>query len=153
MTSPKGRITRFDYNVKFLMLCLVLGIIAGMIDYSYLGNAVTDPNAKKYATWFVQIVLIWPGIVAAIKRLHDLNYSGWWLLTGYLLPVVIGSGLLGYFGAKQNIIGMIAVAILLVCLVVAFILVLCCGKGTVGPNRFGSDPNENTTDAVEGIPL
>ena len=63
------------------------------------------------------ISLIWmlvnllPGIAVSIRRLHDLDKSGWWLLVAFI-PLV---------GA-------------------IILLVWFCSKGTTGTNRFGSDP-------------
>lgn len=151
MTSPKGRVGRYDYNIKFLLVFFILGLIAGIIDYSYLGASIKDPNQTKYATTFVQLLSLWPSLALAIKRLHDMNYRGWWLVVGYVLPVVIGSGFIGYFMAHQNVLGGVAVGLLIIAIILTFMIILCCAKGTIGPNRFGSDPSK-TTDDVEGIP-
>jgi uncharacterized membrane protein YhaH (DUF805 family) len=59
---------------------------------------------------FALAVLI-PGIAVAVRRLHDLDRSGWWLLLGFI-PLV---------GA-------------------IILLIWFCTKGTEGPNRFGADP-------------
>lgn len=45
------------------------------------------------------------------RRLHDIDRTGWWWLLTFV-PVL----------------GWIA------------LIVFCCTKGTVGPNRFGEDP-------------
>lgn len=60
-----------------------------------------------------------PSISVAVRRLHDINFNGWWLLLSFI-PLV-------------NL----------------TLLVLYCLKGTVGDNRFGTDPtqsNENQTE-------
>jgi uncharacterized membrane protein YhaH (DUF805 family) len=58
------------------------------------------------------LALMLPGIAVSIRRLHDLDRTGWWLL---ILFTIIGAILL---------------------------LVWFCMRGTVGPNRFGPDPLE-----------
>ena len=58
----------------------------------------------------VSLALLLPSIAVAIRRLHDLDRTGWWFLL-----VFTGIG-----------------AIVL--------LVWDCMKGTTGPNRFGTDP-------------
>jgi len=64
------------------------------------------------------LATIIPGLAVAARRLHDLNYSGWWVAALY-----IGSGI-PYIGG-----------------VVAIIAIIIMGlKGTNGANRFGSDP-------------
>lgn len=58
-----------------------------------------------------------PGLAVAVRRLHDRDHSGWWLLL-YLVPLV----------------GPIV------------ILVWLCLAGDVGDNRFGADPCTADTD-------
>jgi uncharacterized membrane protein YhaH (DUF805 family) len=58
--------------------------------------------------------LLLPSLAVGVRRLHDLDRTGWWLL---LIITVIGSILL---------------------------LVWFCMRGTAGPNRFGPDPLAGT---------
>ena len=57
------------------------------------------------------LAILLPSIAVAIRRLHDTDRSGWW----YLLIFI-------------PILGCIA------------LIIFFASKGTVGPNRFGSDP-------------
>lgn len=52
-----------------------------------------------------------PNISVGVRRLHDLDKSGWWLLLG-IIPIIGWIVLIIWF----------------------------CGRGTVGDNRFGPDP-------------
>jgi uncharacterized membrane protein YhaH (DUF805 family) len=52
-----------------------------------------------------------PGLAVAIRRLHDLDRTGWWILLS-LIPIV------GWI----------------------ILIIWDCTKGTNGPNRFGPDP-------------
>jgi len=54
-----------------------------------------------------------PTCAVTVRRLHDCNYSGWWLLVG-LVPYV----------------GEVA------------LFALLCFQGTAGDNRFGAEPDE-----------
>jgi uncharacterized membrane protein YhaH (DUF805 family) len=58
----------------------------------------------------VGLGLLLPNIAVSIRRLHDLDRTGWWFL---LVITVIGT-------------------------IVLF--VWSCMRGTIGPNRFGPDP-------------
>lgn len=60
-----------------------------------------------------------PAIAVAVRRLHDGNRSGWWLLIG-LVPFVGGLVLLYFYLIE----------------------------GTRGPNRFGPDPKEGEVRGV-----
>lgn len=59
----------------------------------------------------VPLALFVPGIAVAVRRLHDLNKSGWWWWLG-IIPVV----------------GTI------------ILIVWYATAGTVGPNQYGEDP-------------
>jgi uncharacterized membrane protein YhaH (DUF805 family) len=59
-----------------------------------------------YALW-----AIIPGLAVTVRRLHDLDKSGWHLLIG-LIPLVGG----------------------------IILLIWYCTEGTRGPNRYGPDP-------------
>ena len=62
--------------------------------------------------WLLAVIL--PGLAVEIRRLHDLDKSGWWILISFI-PFV------GWIGS--------------IILFVWFV-----GRGTEGPNRFGEDP-------------
>lgn len=57
------------------------------------------------------VAVLIPSVAVGVRRLHDLDRSGWWLLI-MLIPLLGTLLLLIYF----------------------------CLRGTVGPNRFGPDP-------------
>jgi uncharacterized membrane protein YhaH (DUF805 family) len=60
-----------------------------------------------------------PSLAVSVRRLHDIDRSGWWLLL-YLLPI------LGWF----------------------VLLVFYCLDSNSGPNRYGPDPKERGTADV-----
>ncbi|MDO4921763.1 MAG: zinc-ribbon domain-containing protein [Phascolarctobacterium sp.] len=109
--SFEGRLNREDYIYKniFLMVVtfIILAIVDEFVDEYYMG-------ALDYAICFLACVVILLNIVANcslnIRRLHDLNLSGWWAL---LLGVPVLNGLL--------------------CLYLVFV------KGTNGANNYGKD--------------
>ena len=79
---------------------------------------------------FVLAIII-PSIAVAVRRLHDTDRSGWWVLAP-LAPNVLAA----VFGD-----GVIATVMSLAALGLSIaLLVFYCLPGTVGPNRFGSDP-------------
>ncbi|MDR5736673.1 MULTISPECIES: DUF805 domain-containing protein [unclassified Caballeronia] len=59
----------------------------------------------------VAIAMILPGIAVTVRRLHDTDRSGWSALISFV-PVIGG----------------------------IMILIWTCSRGTIGVNRFGSDP-------------
>jgi len=115
--SYEGRLNRKPYFLRYLGV-IILSFIVGMI----WGIAL---NVSDLLTilFTLPIIVFWlAGVVfmlfQSIKRLHDLNKSGWYLLIrlASFIPFI------GFF------------------IVLAFDLYLFLVKGTEGPNQFGPDP-------------
>ncbi len=82
-------------------------------------------------TW---LVLLIPSIAVGIRRLHDIDRTGWWLMLGYgpyVLSVILAMVQSVELAAILNIVSMIGFIV---------ILVFAVMPGTRGPNRFGPDP-------------
>ena len=81
-TNFNGRASRSEYNYWFLF-CIILGALAEFINptnYSYDGLYQSGGVLGIIFT----IVLFLPGLAVGIRRLHDINKSGWnylWYLT------------------------------------------------------------------------
>jgi uncharacterized membrane protein YhaH (DUF805 family) len=98
----KGRATRKEYwmFVLFDFLCCLLGIflsflglcIIGIIYDIYSIDDILLLIILSLPFIFYIIVIMPPRVALATKRLHDINYSGWWQL---LAPVAIS--ILYYF--------------------------------------------------------
>jgi uncharacterized membrane protein YhaH (DUF805 family) len=99
-----GRAPRSEF--WFWTLFAVLASIAGgAIDFVLFPDVIASPVQS-----IVGLVLFLPGLAVSIRRLHDLDRTGWWFL---LVFTVIGLILL---------------------------IIWYCMRGTPGPNRFGPDP-------------
>ncbi len=95
-----GRAIRSEY--WYWILFIILGdIVTSIIDWA-IGTQVT--------TSLFGLATLLPNIAVAIRRLHDLDRTGWWILLS-LIPIV------GWI----------------------ILLIWYCTRGTVGPNRFGPD--------------
>ena len=95
--------------------------------------------------WWLAILV--PNIAVAVRRLHDTNRSGWWLLAP-LAPYAIGVIALLMAAAVPDLL-ILAGIIWLVAILAAFglgimLLVFYFLEGTRGPNRFGPDPKGPT---------
>ena len=72
-----GRARRSEYWYFFLfnmLVSIVLGIVGNIIGTTILSTIAS-------------LALLLPGLSVAIRRLHDIGKSGWWLLIG-LIPLV-----------------------------------------------------------------
>jgi uncharacterized membrane protein YhaH (DUF805 family) len=99
----QGRAARSEYWY-FTLFNFIINLIAGVIAGASLGALSVLPMV-------IMIALFLPGLAVAVRRLHDLDKSGWWFLI-ILIPIL--GGLLLLFWA--------------------------CQRGTQGDNRFGGDP-------------
>ena len=105
LLSPQGRINRQPFWM-FGLLTFVVTIAAAAA-----GAAIDEPLAN-----LVNLVLLWPSLMTSIKRCHDRDRSGWFLLV-LLVPFV-------------NLWVLIELYFL---------------PGTVGPNAYGPDPRGVTS--------
>ena len=141
--SFRGRINRAKYWLALLAF-VVADIVLGLVGW-VLGNGVVF----QLLSFMVNLAVLIASIAVCIKRLHDRDRSGWWLLLFYAGPV--GVALIGgfifwaaadavgtnwdwsYLGLRLSILGGIALAIW------GFVEI-GCRRGTAGYNRFGPDP-------------
>ena len=94
----RARRSEYWYWVLFVTLVqLVMDLVAGS----------DDSAAAVVAT----LGLLLPSLAVSVRRLHDIDKSGWFLLL-WFIPLI----------------GWIV------------LIVWACRRGTVGPNRFGPDP-------------
>ena len=110
-----GRSRRKEYWMFILgviVIAIVLSIIESILDLSGMVGGVYGP-----LTLILELGLIVPGIAVQVRRFHDQDKSGWFVLLG-LIPFLGG----------------------------LVVLVFMCLEGTKGPNRFGEDPKGNTAE-------
>ena len=76
-----GRARRKEYWL-FTLLSWLLYIAAGILD----GLESTAEESSELWGTLVTLALLVPGLAVAIRRLHDIGKSGWWMLL-WLLPI------------------------------------------------------------------
>ena len=103
----RTRAPRSEYWYWTLFV-LLLTIVTSVIDYAAFGPTEISP-----LTAIASLALFLPGLAVSVRRLHDIDRTGWWLLL-ILIPLI------GWI----------------------ILIVWACMRGTVGPNRFGLDPFE-----------
>lgn len=100
-----GRSRRKEYW-SFVLGNFIIGFVLGLVGLETIG-------------FVFALAAFIPGIAVAVRRLHDTDRSGWWLLIAFI--------------------PLIGVIILIV-----FLLL----NGTSGANRFGPDPKEGAAVAA-----
>jgi uncharacterized membrane protein YhaH (DUF805 family) len=116
----------------FTAINLVLVILGYVTDQSVVFQALNG---------MLSIVLLISSIAVSVKRLHDRNKSGWYLLLFYFVPGVLAavSVLIGEFVEDSSIIATV-LALLAFAIIVWVVIELGCLRGTVGVNQYGPDP-------------
>jgi uncharacterized membrane protein YhaH (DUF805 family) len=110
-----GRARRSEYW-WFTLFNIIIGIGLAIVDISMFGTCTTGEMSFNCSSGNT-LGLIWtlvtllPGLAVWIRRLHDINRSGWWTLLA-IVPLV------GWI----------------------ILLVWACKAGDTGPNDYGPDP-------------
>ena len=79
-----GRARRKEYWYFFLFN-IIISIVLAVID-SVTGSFSTDAGMGLLGGIYTLAILI-PSIAVSVRRLHDTDRSGWWLLIG-LIPLI-----------------------------------------------------------------
>lgn len=106
-----GRVSRRDY---WMYLILPMTIVSGALVLTFGSYADGSPIDLMYFA-----VFFWPCIAMSVKRWHDIDFSGWWVLICFV----------PYIGWV--------------------IALFCngFGRGTIGENHYGPDPTCELRDA------
>jgi uncharacterized membrane protein YhaH (DUF805 family) len=134
----------FAALILLAKICGLYGISAGIlaIDLGVLSASFQPDDTETATALFPQLVapamtLVfgWFYAIASIKRLHDRDKSGWWMILFIVPP-----GLYAQFGGELH--GGIRVVVRLAALIalISGFVEMACLRGTSGPNRFGPDP-------------
>ncbi|UUX48734.1 DUF805 domain-containing protein [Nisaea acidiphila] len=110
----RGRARRSEYWYFFLAL-FIAGLIADALDTHFLKSVGLYGPFDAILT----LVVILPSISVSVRRLHDINQSGYWLLILFV-PIV---GWVAYF-------------------------FMTIQDGTIGPNPYGNDPKGREAPAT-----
>jgi uncharacterized membrane protein YhaH (DUF805 family) len=103
--SLSGRLSRRDY--------WLFGVVPTLIVYWLLYRVASHGTlGQGIVVVLITLLLFWPGIAISVKRWHDIDVSGWWVLVGFV-PYVGGAITIIFNGFS---------------------------RGTIGANRYGPDP-------------
>jgi len=121
-TGRLGRLAYFGYTVLLVLLgtfgalaASVLRDVSGFLTFVLIAVII--------------VVMAWSGLSIAVRRLHDLDMSGWHYVWMAVIPDAIAS-----FGQSQKSMLITAVGSLMA---LAFLLFLIFWPGTPGRNSYG----------------
>ena len=125
-----GRLNRKPYILRSLAATLLPVILAIVLFFVFAGGFKTGQDyLHRDLLWLhvifhslLIILAIVAGFSLGVRRCHDLDKSGWWLLLGVIPYINVAWG-----------------------------LYLICKRGTVGSNRYGADPIRDDYEKMEDI--
>ena len=161
----QGRSRRSEYWLWVLfqfIVSLVFGFLKGAFGPAGANNAGALTVITLLNLVFTLAILL-PNIAVGVRRLHDTNRTGWWVIfpgvvllagiVGYLATAGTGAlanlekfSELGAGATSQQVMGILGGLAPMLWVFLAYIaaalliLVFDCLDGTPGPNRFGADP-------------
>lgn len=116
--SLQGRRSRSEGFITGLILSsLTLGII--------ILGFLTQSTSIWYLITPLCLIVLWAQIANCVKRVHDFNKSGLWLLGCFLSYLIIGAFIRGALPSIHNIISIIVPNLIYL------------PNGTNGPNKYG----------------
>jgi uncharacterized membrane protein YhaH (DUF805 family) len=148
-----GRAPRSEYWWWALFIVLVtfgVELVAG-----FLTAASGNKLVGGLLVLLMDLFFLLPNLAVVVRRLHDLNRSGWWYGALIILGLFLGAlavpvfirvgmnhqqGLDDMTGINSGIFLLIGVLGLIEAIFGLVLLVWFCLRGTRGPNRFGPDP-------------
>jgi len=101
-----GRSRRKEYWF-FVLFAVIISIVLGVID-TMIG---TQAGGIGILSGIYALAILIPSIAVSVRRLHDIDKTGWWILIGFI--PIIGT---------------------IILLIFAFL------PGTAGDNKYGADP-------------
>lgn len=115
-----GRSRRKEYWMFALINMIAVAVLYGAATVALLNGSTGSAVMVYLLCGAYGLAAIIPGLSVSVRRLHDTNKSGWWLLL-CLIPL---GGLV--------------------------ILAFCCIEGDPGPNQYGPSPKLLAAPAVIG---
>ncbi len=135
--SLTGRIKRQEFSLGYFGLLAVCGLLSRLLtEIAFFNTAGRTWYRDELAValslpfLFAMLILIWPFVAITVKRLHDINLSGWWMLLVLVIP--FATRLIGINPSTLMLIGYALLSTL---------------PGSTGNNRFGIDPLTRTTQS------
>ena len=149
-----GRSRRKEYWM-FVLFLIIANIVLSILDavLGLGGSATSTTNIAPGATGaagnlrggllsgIFSLAVLVPNLAVAVRRLHDTDRSGWWILLP-VVPVILALVALfaGAAAASPSAMIFAGVALLGVLICSILLLVWYCTEGTRGQNRYGDDP-------------
>lgn len=87
----QGRMTRSQY-FRWLFFLLIVYVVCAWVDLRFiapmLGYLPFEEVEEQYLTIGAAALFIVPWLASNVRRLHDVNHTGWWMVLA-IVPILI----------------------------------------------------------------
>jgi len=133
-----GRAPRAEYwwyTLGIIVAAIVLNIVESLLGLS----GMVGPYGPLSA--LCMLALLVPGVAVTVRRLHDTNRSGWWILVA-VVPYAILGFMMARSAGSTDMSGLAAVSLFGIIALIGglVLLVFMLLAGNPGDNRYGPDP-------------
>ena len=142
-----GRASRPEYwwyTLALIVAYVVIGVVESMVGL----NQMAGPYGLL--SLLLMLATLVPSLAVSVRRLHDTNRSGWWLLIAlvpYCLMAIAGVMALSG-GGPLTLMAMVGVISIIALIGAVVLLVFMVLPGTPGDNSYGSPPASNGDGVV-----
>jgi uncharacterized membrane protein YhaH (DUF805 family) len=128
----QGRAGREEFWL-FMLINIIVGLAMRVVDH-VLGTTVSfGPNLGLFDGFYTIAVAV-PALAATVRRFHDSNVSGWWMVGWMLLTFLIPVYEISHSNVGRTFL-VVTIGVQLLSFIVGFVFLI--SAGTVGANRFG----------------
>lgn len=134
--SFNGRIALETFWAKGVLTIFASFFIVGLVELSYF--AYSAYSGFLVILW--GLLIIWPSLAITVKRFHDRDKSGWWLLIGPICSIGLRWAFMEivFLSGTQEPIWILIGIISIIGLIWVFIEIGFL-SGTKGPNQYGAE--------------
>ncbi len=150
-----GRAQRSQFWWWYLFL-IIMQVVLSTADSAFglqMGRSETDVTVGDttipvvnggvglLATLF-SLAVVLPTVAVAVRRLHDTDRSGWWIIAPLVAYVAAGVAVAVAVaaGAGAIVLAVVGLGFLVGAILAIVLLIFYIQKGTQGPNTYGPDP-------------
>jgi uncharacterized membrane protein YhaH (DUF805 family) len=140
----RGRISRAQWWIASLILIIIGCVVSKAIDWFDFEAVAASLNRSaaislEIVLALASLLIVYCLLAVAVKRLHDRNKRGWWILLFPLAPVILASIVSAF---REDLGSALDYAVSAVVLIITIWAVIEFGvmSGTVGLSRYGPDP-------------
>ncbi|HEX9808102.1 MAG TPA: DUF805 domain-containing protein [Alphaproteobacteria bacterium] len=131
--SGRSRRAEYWYWTLFILLC---SLAFAALDYSLFATYQWGPVYSLFT-----LATIVPGVAVAVRRLHDIGRSGWWLLLMFApLLGAIATGVAAVSLRAPEMWPLMTALGVAQLVGIVILVVWALRRGEPAPNRFGPDP-------------